>query len=76
MSTTNTHETALKSALADFQAAPPAVPAPHLTFAAVWPAAREALAVLAGLVPASLRFVVTIVTSIGDSVAFATHPGV
>ena len=61
---------ALKAELAAFQSLAPDTPGkPHITFAGIWPVARQALVVLQGLVPASLRLIVSIVLSVGDTVA-------
>lgn len=47
-----------------------------VNFASAWPAARMALSVLQGLVPATVRLVIAIVMSAGDTVAAARAPKV
>ncbi len=74
MTSIDTHESALKQEILAFQDTPAAVtavaasgvPKPHITFAGAWPAAREALLLLATLVPASVRMIIGMVTSVGD----------
>jgi len=74
MTKINTHESALKQEIMAFQTTPAAATAvaasgvakPHVTFAGAWPAAREALLLLATLVPASVRMIISMVTSVGD----------
>ncbi len=68
MSDIDTHTPALKAEIAAFQPTLP-VSKPHLTFASAWPAAREALMLLASFVPASIRMVISIVSMVGDTVA-------
>lgn len=72
MTSIDTHESALKAEIVQFQTTPAVVaiaagtPKPHITFATAWPAAREALLLLATLVPASVRMIIGMVTSVGD----------
>ena len=44
---------------------------PTITFQSVWPTARQALALLSGLVPASVRMIIQIVLSVGDTISGA-----
>lgn len=74
MTNIGTHESALEQEILSFQATPAAaiavaasgVAKPHITFASAWPAAREALLLLATLVPASVRMIIGMVTNVGD----------
>lgn len=63
------HHTDLKAEITAFQAVVAPAAKPHLTFATVWPAAREALVLLGTLIPASLRMILMLVFSVGDTVA-------
>ncbi len=67
MTDTDTNHASLKAEIAQFQVA--GAPKPHVNFAQAWPAAREVLTLLSTLVPASLRMILTIVLSVGDTVA-------
>lgn len=70
MTDIETHAAALKAEITTFQAAAvPATPKPHITFAGVWPTAREALTLLSSLVPGSIRMILSIVLMVGDQVA-------
>jgi len=69
MSDITTHQADLKAEIVRYQAVGAPATKPHLTFAGVWPAARAALTLLGTLVPASVRMILTIVLSVGDTVA-------
>lgn len=69
MNDIDTHTAALKTELAQFHAVNEPAAKPHITFAGVWPTAREALTLLSTLVPGSVRMILAIVLTVGDTVA-------